>query len=383
MSIGAQLDFARRGGRGCLTRAVFRYAVAIVLTVTSLYVSSAEASPFRQDESDSAKGPRWVSHRVLPGERLKEIGARYAVSVAAIIRWNKLDEKKPLIRVNQKLRIRANIVPPARERVVYTVRKGDSWYKIAKHFKIGVKQLYRWNPKAPRSLRAGQRLIAWIEPEPPEPGEGVEERPTPPPPLPVIPVRRTAVSIGTPDRGRLFRGVQLPENKELYTIRNPNNSWGTSHAIENLQLAIARFRRDTGYDRELVICDMSRKGGGRFPPHMSHRSGRDVDIRLPLRRGVKPGTVPKCIGDVDWDAAWGLVQALIQTSQVKYIFLSRSRQKFLYRAAKRAGADDSLLNAVIQFPRGERVAVVRHDSGHVKHIHVRFKCAEHEPLCRD
>ena len=98
----------------------------------------------------------------------------------------------------------------------------------------------------------------------------------------IIGVPKTAFSVGQPARGRLKNGLQLPSNDALYTIRNPDHSWGSSHMIEELQRGLANFRRASGFDRRILIEDMSQHGGGRFGPHKSHRSGRDVDIQLPV-----------------------------------------------------------------------------------------------------
>ena len=321
--------------------------------------------------------PRWIRHRVIDCENLSEIAARYEVPVSRIAKWNDLKGKNPVIRSGQRLLVRTRFDPPKSESRMYTVRSGDGWNKIANRFKVDTKSLRCWNRSAPRHLRPGGKLFVWVDLARMEGGKQGDAS------LQLKAVRRSGVSVGRPDRGRLLNGVQLPENPELYRRRNPRNSWGSSHAVEMLQVGVARFRRDTGFAGELVICDMSRRRGGRFPPHSSHRSGRDVDIRLPLASGVARGTVPNLVSQVDWDAVWGLVKALVSTGQVKYIFLSRSRQRFLHRAAKRAGATDGELTTLIQYPRRERAAIVRSDPGHIHHIHVRFLCAEHEDRCRD
>jgi arginyl-tRNA synthetase len=86
---------------------------------------------------------------------------------------------------------------------------------------------------------------------------------------------------------------------------------------------------------------------------------------------------------VNWDAAWALVKAFIETGEVRYIFLSNSRQTELYRAAKRAGATEAELEEYIQYPHANLTAFVRHSNGHDKHMHVRFKCAATETDCGD
>ena len=198
-----------------------------------------------------------------------------------------------------------------------------------------------------------------------------------------IPVAATGMSIGSPARGRLSGGIQLPDNPSVYTIRNPSHSWGTSHAVEQLQRALIAFRAETGFDREILVCDMSQQRGGRFRPHASHRSGRDVDIRLPLKAGVKPGTVPDLISVVDWAMTWQMVKALLASGEVKYIFLSRSRQRPLYEAALKAGETADSLRELMQYPQSARGATLRHSNGHVKHIHVRWKCSANEADCVD
>jgi hypothetical protein len=318
-----------------------------------------------------------------------------------------------MLRVDHRLRILSPVRPIERRRRTYTVRAGDTWSKIASHFNVDRDKLRKdWNPEHDQ-LTAGDRLQLWVEVEDLEADPTHEQaadeepelvasiarggqatRPDAPPPTfaprprsqqeyPIVHVEPTALSAGSAAHGRLLHGIQLPENESLYNIRNPDNTWGSSHAIEQLQLAIAAFRRNSGFSRELVIEDMSQQHGGRFLPHHSHRSGRDVDVELPLKGGVPVGTIPRQASVVNWDAAWALVKALIATGEVRYIFLSRTRQGELYRAAQRAGASEQELEEYIQYPHHNLTALVRHSHGHEKHIHVRFVCASYETDCSD
>jgi murein endopeptidase/LysM repeat protein len=348
------------------------------------------------------KRARWIKHRVIPGELLADIADRYGVHPRKLIRWNDLDRDRPRLRAGQKLRVWTRIEPAERVRVRHVVRRGESWSRIASHYGVDMRQLRGyWNRGHGKGLRVGERLVVWVEHEPPQAKEAQDAQDAQGEAsnqsdsgaeapdesgvggLPIVGVRQNGRSLGSPGRGRLSRGVQMPKNDALYTVRNPEQSYGSSHTVMHLQRAIARFRARSGYDRELVIGDMSRRRGGRFRPHRSHRSGRDADIRLPIAEGVTAGTVPRDADQVDWDAAWSLVQSLIDSEQVQYIFLSRNRQRHLLRAARRAGVADEALEAWIQFPSRKRTALVRHARGHVKHIHVRFACGSDEPRCRD
>jgi murein endopeptidase/LysM repeat protein len=370
-------------------------ACVLSVVVSALFLAPARAlpPPGAAVPGASAAG-RWVQHRVIPGDRLAELAEHYGVLVSKILEWNTLDAAKPLLRTGQKLRIWTEAPPLERMRQRYVVRRGDSWSTIAKRFDVDRQRLRSvWNPSQ-TELKAGDAIVVWVDAPPPEPeSPPPSTSPTPaatpaPPkapaaPLPLVAVAKLGKSVGTPTRGRLVDGVQLPDNPSVYTLRNPEQSFGSSHAVEQLQRALATFRRDTGFDREIVVCDMSRRRGGRFRPHRSHTSGRDVDIRLPLRRGVAPGTIPVAASLVDWDAAWRLVKTLLATEQVRYVFLARSRQRPLYQAALRAGESEAGLADVIEVAARMRTALVRHSAGHIKHIHVRFRCAADEPQCVD
>lgn len=355
---------------------------------------------------------RWIEHRVAPGERIAEIGDYYGVGSDQIIAWNKLDKDKPMIRTGQMLRIQTSAPSQSRVRASYTVRRGDSWATLAKRFEVTIARLRdQWND-GEDALQLGSRIVVFRIPEPTT-TEPVEPVPvataaatatkattattavaavpsaTPAtivkPPVPVASVILTitdAQSVGAADRGRIANAVQIPVNPGLYTLRNPEHSWGSSHAIDQLTLAIQRFRA-TGFDREVVIQDMSRKGGGRFRPHKSHQSGRDVDIRLPLKAGLEEGTVPTALSQVDWDATWAFMRALLSTGEVRFMFLSRTRQKLLYEAALRAGENPDELAALLQYPHRTKTTVIRHSRGHDKHFHVRFKCGPDEVRCVD
>ncbi len=362
-----------------------RAALLALAFIVSIPAARAWAVP----PATAAVGPtlstaQWIEHRVSPGERISEIAALYAVEPSRILTWNKLDSKRPLIRTGHELRIFTSAPSQSRQRETYVVKRGDSWSSIAKRFETTRERVRdQWNG-GQQALQVGDRIAIFRRADP-EPetfdSERMPSEVAPSPLLPTIAIPIGAQSMGAPDRGRIANAVQIPTNEALYTLRNLDHSWGSSHAIEQLTLGIQRFRSKSGFQDELVIMDMSQRKGGRFRPHESHQAGRDVDIRLPLRAGVPKGTIPKASSLVDWDATWALVRALISTGQVRFIFLARNRQRALYEAAKRAGMSDDELAPLLQYPRKARTAVVRHARGHVKHIHVRFLCGPLEHAC--
>ena len=350
------------------------------------------------------KKAKWIKHEIVPGERLDEIAERYQVRKASLIRWNKLDPDKPMIFAGRQIAVYTKHIPPPQQKLIYTVKKGDSWTKVAKAYRVDPDHLrLRWNPKVPRKFKAGQELVIWVDPlrdpdllrDPDEPrakasagtsagvsgtAESSSSASKATAALPLVTIQTGSISVGKPNRGKIVNGIQLPENKQLYTVRKPDESWGSTHTLHNLQLAIASWRQASGYKGDLVIGAISKRGGGKLKPHSSHQSGRDVDIRLPLEPGGKEA---EDTADVDWDATWALIQALVATGEVQYIFLSTSRQKFLHKAAKRAGASKDMLERMIQYPdtSGSNNGVVRHAKGHTAHFHVRFTCAANETHC--
>lgn len=332
---------------------------------------------WRGHETEVLAEPRWIEHTIIPRERITQIAARYGVTADQIRMWNRGRLGKGL-RKGRKLRILARQVPPAHILVTYEAQEGDSWGDIGEKFRVEPRVLKAWNWKA-RSLEPGDQIKVWFDPGAPwtvgrKLGPWIE-----PPPLP-----SGSISRGRPGRGRLDDAVQLPDSP-LYTRRAPEVLYGSTHTLGGLTDAIAQFRHDTGYEGELVIGAISRRRGGRFKPHRSHQSGRDVDIRLPMLPGV-----PESIGgpnpdEIDWYATWGLMKALIDTERVQYIFLSGELQRRLYEAARVMGYSHDELRVLIQWPYdyGGVVPVVRHSTGHDTHFHVRFSCGPDEPKCKN
>lgn len=332
---------------------------------------------WRGHETEVPAEPRWIEHTIVPRERLTQIAARYGVTAEQIRMWNRGRLSRGL-RKGHELRILANRIPPAQELVTYEAQEGESWGDIGEKFRVEPRVLKAWNWSA-RKLEPGDVLEVWIDPGAPW-TVGRKLGPWIEPPS----ISANSISRGRPGKGRLENGIQLPDSP-LYTRRAPEVLYGSTHTLRALTRGIANFRHDTGYEGELVIGAISRRRGGRFKPHRSHQSGRDVDIRLPLLPGVPDPIGGPNPDEIDWYAAWGLMQALIDTEQVQYIFLEADLQRRLYEAARVMGYTHDELKVLIQWPYdyGGTVPIVRHSPGHDHHFHVRFGCAVDEPRCKD
>ncbi|HGM5579381.1 TPA: transglycosylase SLT domain-containing protein [Pseudomonas putida] len=117
-----------------------------------------------------AKAPAATSsYRVKRGDNLGAIAKANRVSVKDIQRWNRLSGSG--LKVGQVLALRggntpstaANRVAAAKQRSTqYKVRKGDSYYLVAKRFNVEMKHLKRWNPRSGQALKPGQTLTVYL-----------------------------------------------------------------------------------------------------------------------------------------------------------------------------------------------------------------------------
>ncbi len=328
-----------------------------------------------------------VTHEVAPGETIAEIAARYGVSANQLIDEHGLNPDQ-FPDPGTRLTILAVDPPLPKLRLAYTIEPGDTWSTLAERFDVGIEHLQRANPDIRGKPIPGTTIQMWVDPQIElRHDEAVRVS------FPVVPGAR---SIGAPSQGRLDAGIQLPPSRDYERV-NPRLQYASSHTLAHLQWAIARFRQLYRYKGVLVLSDLSREGGGPLPPHKSHQSGRDIDIWLPALKGTY---LPKHIqqeskptsDQVNWYAAWGLVESLLATEQVQYIFLERSLHARLYAAADSMGADPELRAEIQNQPqepdpelaaRRRLTATIRHADGHLRHIHVRFACPKGDDQCLD
>ena len=123
-----------------------------------------------------ASVPRWIPpeatyviHYVRRGETVSTIARRYRTSISAIARLNRLG-RRYLIRQGQRLRVPASGAAASSsiqrvelskegENLVYTVRRGDSLYLIARAYSTTISRLRSLNNLKSDTLQVGQKLI--------------------------------------------------------------------------------------------------------------------------------------------------------------------------------------------------------------------------------
>jgi len=178
-----------------------------------------------------------------------------------------------------------------------------------------------------------------------------------------------SLSLGEPNRGRLLNGVRL-RSGPLFELVTPDFSWGTEETVASLTRATELVHRRHPGTTPLHVGHISGREGGRLRPHLSHQSGRDVDLgffyvdkRVWYRRATPQ--------NLDLPRTWTLVRALITETDVEIILLDRSLHQSLRAEAERRGENaawlHSLFHGVSDLP-----PLIRHARGHTTHLHVRF-----------
>jgi hypothetical protein len=176
--------------------------------------------------------------------------------------------------------------------------------------------------------------------------------------------------------GVLTQGLQLPPGLH-YAVKRPDNAFGTPRTIRAIQESVRAYRQKVEGGPQIHVGDISRRGGGHFPPHLSHRHGRDVDVGYVLSGEEADDLRFRHAGAHNLDVArsWALLAAFLGAGEAHYVFLDYGLQRLLYEQAVREGVSAERLAEVFQYPRGRHAphGIVRHWRGHSNHFHVRFR----------
>lgn len=358
--------------------AVTTRVVALALGLVGSAAAHAEPAPDTDEPTSTARAlapelqpveqPRWIRYRRAPRESLWQVALRHGVSLTKLREWNGLVKGDPTPHRRKRLRIWARRLPPPRRMIEYTVQEGDTWWSVALRHGVDGRDMRAYNYPSRKKMRPGATLQIWIDPVV---YDWIKADADPLPPDNERRFRRGAVSVGTPNDGVLVNGLRIPDTPGL-KLRIPKSAYGTSHAIEQLLRGYEAFRAASDYPLDVPVGSMSRPRGGELGGHLSHQSGRDIDIKLLRRPDIAAWREIKG-SRVDWAAVWILVRELTKTD-VQVIFLDQRARRRLLRAAEQSGADEADLARVRR--------LVRHSPGHEHHLHVRFGCGPYEPECK-
>jgi len=124
------------------------------------------------------------------------------------------------------------------------------------------------------------------------------------------------------------------------------DAWGRPATIQCIRDSGRRWAEEHPDRPRIGVGDISRRLGGRFLPHRSHRDGRDVDLRPMTRRGERKVHVHHRGYSSEWTS--DLIAILLDTCDVQVIYFND--RKLIRRFAK-----------------------VRHSRGHNDHLHMRVR----------
>jgi murein endopeptidase len=242
--------------------------------------------------------------------------------------------------------------------ITLTRRFTPRW--VRKRFKLSLERLMALNPAHDvGALAEGARLLVW------ERAPGLISR-----------------SVGSPNRGRLIDGEPLPPG-DKYAIIYPHRTFGTYYTISEIVRVMSAYAVEFPEADPIMIGDVSLRGGGRMAPHLSHTSGRDVDMTYPRLTPAPTLTRfhPIARRELDVPRTLWILRAFIASGRVERVFIDRPIQRMLYEEAVRQGAPPEWLDAVFQYPgRGERALIIA-SPGHDDHFHIRFRCQPTDIRC--
>jgi len=149
----------------------------LVIPLSGAAKMNAEQNLAKNKKVHHAREGDYISHRVRRGEVLGKIAERYGVRVSSIRSWNGI--RGNMIRSGQTLKMYTNKPYVAQSEVAgssgkltYTIRSGDSWWRIAQRYGVSINQLKEWNPNINgNGLRPGQRLALFSNTKEEKPSE--------------------------------------------------------------------------------------------------------------------------------------------------------------------------------------------------------------------
>jgi membrane-bound lytic murein transglycosylase D len=142
-------------------------------TLASLAAPREDIASQLPERQKPAAPPRPKVHVVKSGDSLWSVSHKYGVSVPALASANGLSSSAGLV-AGARLEIpgsgkssstRVAAADQETSKVTYKVRRGDTLSEIADRFDVSVRELMTWNRlRQSSSLRAGQRLVVYVDP---------------------------------------------------------------------------------------------------------------------------------------------------------------------------------------------------------------------------
>ena len=101
---------------------------------------------------------QWQQYTIQPGDSLSVIAQRHSLTVAQLTTFNQLKSARILAGKTLLLPILAD------KKVDYSVKSGDSLWRIARTFNVTVSKLKQWNNLSKETLQIGKKLTVFLAP---------------------------------------------------------------------------------------------------------------------------------------------------------------------------------------------------------------------------
>lgn len=189
-----------------------------------------------------------------------------------------------------------------------------------------------------------------------------------------------SMSVGRTNGGALVAGVRMPEG-DNWQVLHPGLAFGTDETVAALAHAIDAVASAFPGTPKAFVGDISAKSGGHLHPHISHQSGRDVDLSYYLSSGHRWYADARG-GNLDKPRTWHLIRTLIAESDVDLILVDRRIQQALRAYALEIGEDPGWVDDVFQVSGKSKRPIIFHVAGHATHLHIRFYNARAQELGR-
>lgn len=179
-----------------------------------------------------------------------------------------------------------------------------------------------------------------------------------------------SLSVGKPNTGYLVNAVRMPNDPD-WVLTAPDHGYGTRESVEQLQHCLHRVHELYPGSPAVMLGSISAPHGGHLPPHKSHRTGRDADVyffRAPDAVWNRPATR----ADLDLPRTWALLKCFVTEADVDLVLIDHKIQGWLEEYALSSGEPEEWVHSLFHDRRGALLAPVRHEPGHVAHMHVRF-----------
>ena len=340
--------------------AVRLFAVSAVVAFATFWTPASERPQAQSLPSNSPAGIRVAvaglgplsAREILPDNLYRELVRRKRFShwkMPGESTWPTNASGRPVVETEQL------------DALFHTVDQ-RSVYRIRHMYRLSTDQLQSLNPNTDLDeVSSGDRLKVW-------------ERST----------YAVPTSYGSAHGwGKLYDGVPLP-NSPNYEILFRHRTFGTHYTVSDVKRTLDAYYRAYPDADPLIVGDISFRRGGQMSPHLSHRSGRDIDITYPRTDEIPNYDRFHWMShrDLAVEKALFFIKTLLDGGYVHYMFMDHDFQRRLYRAAKQKGAPQEWLDAVFEYPGWGGDAIVRHEPGHDTHVHIRFRCQPTDRRCR-